>query len=181
MSVLQMNSNPPAVPPPQSAPDASPPEQTNNRWVYIHWTLSPFCSSHVDSHLFVSEKTTSCSSLSKSVAALIKSESATVTTLWRHSGGRAAPWRWRVYSATPPLVQAVVKMLLLFLVQRDFCWRRPSFLLLSSPVNSLVFLIWQSSCSPTLSMFILLNITASSWSFLFKWTQQILLLSRQWY
>lgn len=70
-------------------------------------------------------------------------------------------------------------LLLLFLVQRHFCWRRPSFLLLSSPVNSLVFLIWQSSCSPTLSMFILLNITASSWSF-FKWTQQILLLSRQW-
>lgn len=71
-------------------------------------------------------------------------------------------------------------MLLLFLVQRHFCWRRPSFLLLSSPVNSLVFLIWQSSCSPTLSINILLNITASSWSFLFKWTQQILLLSRQW-
>lgn len=45
--------------------------------------------------------------LSKSVAALIKSESATIMTLWRHSGGRAAPWRWRVYSATPPLVQAV--------------------------------------------------------------------------
>lgn len=70
-------------------------------------TEHTFCSSHVDSHLFVSEKTTSCSSLSKSVAALIKSESATVMTLWRHSGGRAAPWRWRVYSATPPLVQAV--------------------------------------------------------------------------
>lgn len=179
-----MNSNPPAVPPPPSAPDASPPERTNKQQVSLHPLNS-------ESILFITrwlapvrlwENDFLLLILSKSVAALIKSESATVMTLWRHSGGRAAPWKWRVYSATPPLVQAVVKMLLLlFLVQRDFCWRRPSFLLLSSPVNSLVLLIWQSSCSPTLSMFILLNITASSWSFLFKWTQQILLLSRQWY
>lgn len=56
MSVLQMNSNPPAVPPPPSAPDASPPERTNKRttgeftstelWIhFVHHTLTRTCSS----------------------------------------------------------------------------------------------------------------------------------------